>query len=108
MAAALLENFIIDMETGQRGFLISGKEHFLAPYTMAKNTISAALQSIKLLVADDSAQLKRLDEIEVLIGRWQIEAGAIAINIKTQGAGGPQRYGLFSGGFRSRRWQRNT
>ncbi|MBL4818088.1 MAG: CHASE3 domain-containing protein, partial [Deltaproteobacteria bacterium] len=32
-----LEKLIVDMETGQRGFVITGKEEFLEPYRDANN-----------------------------------------------------------------------
>jgi PAS domain S-box-containing protein len=58
-----------DAETGSRGFLITGDEHFLEPY---ENGIAAAGQSLsrlRLLTADNVAQQQRLDALEPLIAR---------------------------------------
>jgi CHASE3 domain sensor protein len=37
----------IDMETGMRGFLLTGDERFLDPYEVAKPRILSSLQSLR-------------------------------------------------------------
>ena len=37
---------LIDMETGERGFLITGKEEFLEPYYRAQKKWNASLESL--------------------------------------------------------------
>ncbi|MGE7990697.1 response regulator [Pseudomonas sp. NPDC089554] len=60
----------IDMETGVRGFLISGDERFLDPYEVAKPRVYASLDSLKVLVADNPQQVDRLDRIIALQRAW--------------------------------------
>ena len=71
----LIEKLIVDMETGERGFLISGKEEFLEPYETGKELLVSALAKTKVLVADNPEQVLKLNEIEQTINLWQEKAG---------------------------------
>jgi CheY-like chemotaxis protein/CHASE3 domain sensor protein len=58
---------IKDAETGQRGFLITGQEGYLAPHTEGKASVSARLQTLRKQVEADPAQLQRIDTLERLV-----------------------------------------
>ncbi|OCR22153.1 chemotaxis protein CheY [Pseudomonas syringae] len=60
----------IDMETGMRGFLLTGDEHFLDPYEVAKPAVNAELQGLEALVADNPAQVDRLKRLAALQNEW--------------------------------------
>jgi CheY-like chemotaxis protein/CHASE3 domain sensor protein len=60
----------VDLETGMRGFLITGEEHFLDPYEVAKPRIIADLRNLQELVADNPQQLDRLKRLEALQNEW--------------------------------------
>ncbi|MCC6071496.1 response regulator [Massilia sp. GCM10020059] len=64
----------VDMETGLRGFLISGDESFLAPYVMAKARVSDDLVLLKELVAERPAQVDRLRRVESAQRQWYVFA----------------------------------
>jgi len=49
-----------DMETGQRGFVITGDDHFLEPYNNAKNRIEPSIEELRKLTADNQAQQQRI------------------------------------------------
>jgi PAS domain S-box-containing protein len=49
-----------DAETGQRGYLLSADERFLAPYQSALNSLTAIRQHLSGLVADNPEQAVRL------------------------------------------------
>jgi PAS domain S-box-containing protein len=51
---------LTDAETGQRGYLLTGAVEFLDPYNGAMTGANAALDSLRRLVAGDSAQTLRL------------------------------------------------
>ncbi|MBV8702506.1 MAG: CHASE3 domain-containing protein [Acetobacteraceae bacterium] len=51
---------LVDAETGQRGFLLTGEERYLEPYRAALGRVGPALDRLRELVADNPAQLARL------------------------------------------------
>ncbi|NOK16818.1 CHASE3 domain-containing protein, partial [Corallococcus carmarthensis] len=53
-----------DAETGQRGFLLTGAESYLSPYTHAKKTLPERLTELRGLIADSAVQQQRLDRLE--------------------------------------------
>jgi CheY-like chemotaxis protein/signal transduction histidine kinase/CHASE3 domain sensor protein len=57
---------IIDAETGQRGFLLTGEESYLAPYTDAKDALPDEIKSMRTLLVNRPEQRRRLDAIESL------------------------------------------
>ncbi|MDB5983015.1 MAG: rpfC 1, partial [Pseudomonas sp.] len=60
----------VDMETGMRGFLLSGDEHFLDPYEVAKPAIRAQLRELEALVADNPTQVDRFKRLGALQNDW--------------------------------------
>ncbi len=61
----------VDMETGMRGFVITGKQDFLQPYRQGEQTIYQKIKDVKALVSDNPTQVSRLDKIETAISDWQ-------------------------------------
>lgn len=60
----------VDLETGMRGFLLSGDEHFLDPYETAKPRIAVALNTLLELTADNPVQTDRLLRLQALQQEW--------------------------------------
>lgn len=60
----------VDLETGMRGFLITGDEHFLDPYEVAKPQITAQLRGLEELVSDNPQQVDRLKRLQALQNDW--------------------------------------
>jgi methyl-accepting chemotaxis protein len=56
-----------DAETGQRGYLITGEDTYLEPYTAAQTNVATAQQTLRTLTADNAAQQERLDKLAPLI-----------------------------------------
>ena len=83
-SARLIEKTIVDMETGQRGFLITGNEKFLEPYHQGVTTY---LQTMNLLhgeVADNPAQQAKLIRIKALVNKWQEVAFQPEVDMRRQ------------------------
>jgi CheY-like chemotaxis protein/CHASE3 domain sensor protein len=55
-----------DAETGQRGFLLTGRENYLEPYLAAKQVLPAELGNVRALLADDPAQRGRFESLQAL------------------------------------------
>ena len=72
--ANLVQKFLIDMETGKRGFVITGKTNFLDPYYKGDEQYKYTMASLQKLVADNHQQGSLLNEIHALVQQWQNEA----------------------------------
>jgi len=55
-----LMSTVQDAETGQRGYLLTGDEDYLAPYNSAVSHIDASLERLERLSAHDTEQLARV------------------------------------------------
>ncbi len=55
-----------DAETGQRGYLLSGRESYLEPFEAAKQALPLGLSRAHALLADDPAQAPRLETMSAL------------------------------------------
>ena len=60
-----------DMETGMRGYLLSGKEEFLLPYKNGNQSFSEILIDLKRTVSDNLEQVALLDDINRTIIDWK-------------------------------------
>jgi len=61
----------VDMETGMRGFLLAGKEDFLAPYKAGEKETYKLLNELQQTVSDNPPQVERLKEVEKILKQWQ-------------------------------------
>ncbi|MES2347965.1 MAG: response regulator [Pseudomonadota bacterium] len=61
---------MVDMETGLRGYMLTGDESFLEPYTLAKPKVATGLKSLGQLVDDSPVQLDRLSVIGAQQLQW--------------------------------------
>lgn len=64
---ASLLSTMTDMETGQRGYTITGDEKFLEPYHQAVARADAEFRALRELTADNPRQQERLSRLEPLI-----------------------------------------
>ncbi|QNK67537.1 response regulator [Variovorax sp. PAMC26660] len=69
-AASELQRQSIDMETGMRGFLITGDETFLEPYQSALPRIKGDTAALRELVSDNRQQVERIDRIAAIQDTW--------------------------------------
>ncbi|MGB9089463.1 MAG: response regulator [Pseudomonas farsensis] len=75
----------IDMETGMRGFLITGDERFLDPYEVAKPRIFSSLDSLRGLVIDNPQQVDRIDRLVALQRAWNEFGSEMIAQRRTNG-----------------------
>src|SRR5579871_530309 len=77
-------NLLVDMETGQRGYLVSGQALFLEPYNQATSSFPAAFTTLQDLVVDNPQQSQHLVSIHSLSQEWADNAG-VEITLRKQG-----------------------
>ena len=83
---------MVNMETGARGFMLSGEDSFLAPWKDGQDSFAKAWDEVKKLTADNAEQQKRLDAMkvrrdefvavvdELIRMRRDVKAGAVLID----------------------------
>ena len=58
---------LIDAETGQRGFIITGQNRYLEPYNSAFIKIDNNIEDLRELTSDNPVQQKNIDQLELLV-----------------------------------------
>jgi len=58
-----LERLVVDLETGQRGFIITGQARFLEPWNAARAALPEQSRTLEQLVADNPVQKSRARRI---------------------------------------------
>ena len=80
--AQLLQQLVIDAETGQRGYIITGKSEFLQPYLNANDKFKKVIHDLRGKLRDKPIHLQALEEIEYLKWKWEGEAGEPEIRLR--------------------------
>jgi methyl-accepting chemotaxis protein len=70
---------LINIETGQRGFSLTGNEASLEPLTLGERQFAAHLAAARSLTADNAAQQQRLARLDEARQEWMRVAIAPAI-----------------------------
>ncbi|MBD2311624.1 CHASE3 domain-containing protein [Desertifilum sp. FACHB-1129] len=61
-----LEQVIVDLQLGERGFIITRDPDFLRPYQTAQSNLAQEFARAKTLLQNEPAQLQNLNELEAL------------------------------------------
>lgn len=80
-----IEKDVLDMETGQRGFMLTGNETYLEPYIQGLAQWNSHYEALYDLVNDNRSQQLSLENIKTHIARWIEVAGEPSIELKRQG-----------------------
>ena len=83
-SSAALQRNIIDMETGMRGYLLTGNKVFLEPYQNAKTQVPLMFTSLAKLVAGSPVQHRQLQQIKRTHERWQYTFAEVLIKQKRE------------------------
>ncbi len=61
----------VDMQTGVRGYLLTGKDEFLTPYQEGEKKAFSYIQALQKTVDDNPEQVKRLTKVHEILQAWQ-------------------------------------
>jgi signal transduction histidine kinase len=78
-----IERLALDLETGGRGFVITGDENFLAPYESATVELAGAMPQLKRILSDNPELIARQRVLEELINA-KVEKTAENIAVRRQ------------------------
>jgi len=77
-----IEKNMVDMETGQRGYVITGQENYLDPYTHGKEQMVVLKDQLATLISDNPSQLKLLEDIHKTMEHWIQIAGEPVVALR--------------------------
>ncbi|NGZ74901.1 CHASE3 domain-containing protein [Saccharibacillus alkalitolerans] len=80
-----LQKNLLDMETGQRGYLLTGDRNYLEPYNNGRNRWETSYGKLYELVGDNPAQQESLRLIRANVEDWISEMGDRTIQLKSEG-----------------------
>jgi PAS domain S-box-containing protein len=83
-------NGLVDMETGYRGFLLTGDEVFLEPYIAGQYTYEARLTELERETAENPSQVARWQDLEQRAADWQHEVTQPGIALRRAVASGDE------------------
>jgi diguanylate cyclase (GGDEF)-like protein len=81
-----VQQLLVDAETGQRGYVITGKEEFLLPYQMAVATLPGELHLLELRYADESPSER--ETVREILSRTQSKLAELARTVEMRRTGG--------------------
>ena len=59
-----------DAESGQRGYLLTGRDEYLEPYRAAGAEMDSNLDRLRLLTSDNPAQQARITDLRRIVSEW--------------------------------------
>ena len=74
--------FMVDRETGMRGYAVSGDEEFLDPYKSGESEFKTLVKELQVTVSDNPPQVQRLKEVEKLAQTWDDEVASKFIELR--------------------------
>lgn len=80
--AVQVQEDALNMQTGMRGFLLMGDNDSLEPYRDGEKRIRSNIAELRTSVESDPAQVKRLDNIEAVIDKWNKDSAIPAIKLR--------------------------
>jgi methyl-accepting chemotaxis protein len=72
----------VNMETGMRGFSISGEDSFLAPFESGTAQFTSKITELKQTVSDNPPQVARLAEAETVMADWKAKVAEAQIAMR--------------------------
>jgi methyl-accepting chemotaxis protein len=75
---------MLDMETGQRGFMVTGIDEYLEPYNNGNTRFDRLIKKGQELTSDNPIQIKRWKEVAGLKAQWLQEVAQPEIEARRQ------------------------
>ena len=68
--SSVLENDIAALETGHRGYLLTGSAAYLEPFERRRDLIKRRVEELTVLILDSPRQRKRIMKIQEIVQKW--------------------------------------
>jgi signal transduction histidine kinase len=80
-----IEIQLLNLETGQRGFLITGEETYLEPFNISLSSIYSSLESLRINTIDNPDQTAKIDKLKGVVDQKIEELNLTIFLRRTQG-----------------------
>ncbi|WP_284036651.1 CHASE3 domain-containing protein [Neobacillus sp. 114] len=80
-----IQKNVLDMETGIRGYALTGQEEYLEPYNEGNRRWLDNYNKLHSLLDENSSQQRNLEEMRPVIEHWVTNTGEFTINQKKAG-----------------------
>jgi PAS domain S-box-containing protein len=102
--SSVIENDIAALETGHRGYLLTGNASYLEPFERRRELIKRRVEELTMLILDSPRQRKRVMKIQEIVQKWLDDIALPQINERqTKGAArlveSGESYGLLGNGL---------
>jgi PAS domain S-box-containing protein len=102
--SSVIENDIAALETGHRGYLLTGNPEYLEPFERRRELIKRRVEELTMLILDSPRQRKRVMKIQEIVQKWLDQVALPQINERqTKGAArlveSGESYGLLGNGL---------
>ena len=79
-----IRSSLVDAETGQRGFILTGEEGYLGPYNDARKELGMNIETLRKYLSDEPNQAARLTQVEPMV-RAKLEEMAETVRLRQAG-----------------------
>src|ERR1700731_276670 len=87
--SSLIENEIAAMETGHRGFLLTGNQVYVATFERRRDLIQRRLDELGALLGDNARQRKRVIKVQTVVNDWLNTVALPEIASRSKNTGAP-------------------
>ncbi|HXM33044.1 MAG TPA: CHASE3 domain-containing protein [Chthoniobacterales bacterium] len=81
--SSVIENDIAALETGHRGFLLTGQSQYLEPFDRRRDLIKRRVEDLTQLILDSPRQRKRVMKIQEIVQKWLETVALPQMNSRT-------------------------
>ena len=75
---------LVNMETGLRGFMVTGKDQFLEPYSAGQKAYRSHLDTLSSLTSDNARQVERWNDIRRTAASWETDLAQKGIALRRE------------------------
>ena len=83
--SSLLENDVAALETGHRGFLLTGDQGYVASFQRRRGLIRRRVEDLSNLTAKNDRQAKRIAKVQEVVNEWINNTALPEINARSAG-----------------------
>jgi len=80
--SSLIENDIAALESAHRGYLLGGKEDYIAPFEKKRDLIRSRTEDLTALILDNPRQRKRIIKVQEVVQKWLDTVATPEINAR--------------------------